>query len=220
MALILLPIIGIGGFAWYQRRAEQVKPAPKPPLGSVESCGMSIKPATKQLQATGVSSEIQVMIKYSGKRPLWWGAWTKVANVDPLLNVSQQKLPSAFKSKENLAYGAVLTTTSKQKGKPIIKTQWRDKGVGLAGVDMVNNQLVLSHEVAMDKIPFSAGEVTFRGLYLVPGGAPIRVNCVVRPAFKIIGVVKRKLTRPSSRKSKRGSKPTSKAPTWPVGQLG
>ena len=182
VAFILLPMLGLGAFAWYQRRVETVESPSPTPSSNIAASGMAIRPASKPSQATGSSHEITVKIGCSGTHPNLWGTWHKVVNIDPLHDVKQQKMPVGFKPQENLAYGAILTTTSVHKGKPTVKTQWRDNSIGLGSINMINNELVVSHEVPLKKIPASAGEVTFQGLYLVPGGKPVRVKCVVRPA--------------------------------------
>ena len=199
-ALILLPVLGIGGFAWFQKRAEKVKTPPPAPSGILVASGMAIRPASKQSQQAGLSHEITVKIRCSGVHPNLWGTWHKVVSIDPLRSVSQQKMPVGFKPQENLAYGAVLTTTSIQKGKPVVKNQWRDSNAGLGGISMINNELVVSHQVPLKKVPASAGEVTFQGLYLVPGGKPVRVKCVVRPAMTYPLPRSTRKPKPSSKK--------------------
>ncbi len=51
---------------------------------------------------------------------------------------------------------------------------------------MRDNQHVFSHEMPLAKIPASAGELTFRGLYLIGAQEPMRVTRVVRKAGETI----------------------------------
>ncbi|RYX85944.1 hypothetical protein EON83_04095 [bacterium] len=173
IAFILLPALGLGAFALYQRRLEQVR-GPRRSDGIYVS-SFEMKRAKGRFQAEGLSHEVTVTIAHSWPRPKWWGAWSTITNLNPLDDVS--KISRTINAPGVVAYGAALTTTSIKNGKPIIKQQWLDNRIGFP---MRDNQIVISHPIALDKIPLSAGEVTFRGMYLIAGREPIRINRVVR----------------------------------------
>lgn len=184
VAFILLPVLGLGTFAWYQQRTEQ---GGKPTREKGRSDGIfvssiEVHPANGRFQAQGLSHELKATIDHSSPRPTWWGSWNIITNVDPLLDVRQQVKKWRGQPQRYLAYGAVLTTTSIKNGKPTLKVQWRDNRIG---APFINSQLIVSHEIALDKIPTSVGEVTFRGLYLIAGREPLRITRVVRKAGQV-----------------------------------
>lgn len=183
VAFVLIPALGLGGFAWYQKRVESVG-------GPRRSDGLFVariemKPAKGRFQAMGLSHEMKVTIAHSWPRPSWWGNWHSQSGINPLQSAPQNQTMRGMTAEQMLSYGAVLTTTSMSNGKPVIKTQWRDKRIG---VPMRDNRLVFSHQMALSQIPSSAGEVTFRGLYLISAQEPLRVTRVVRRAGEVLSL--------------------------------
>lgn len=182
VAFILLPALGLGAFAWFQTRVEGVG-GPRRSDG-MYMASIEMHPAKGRFQAMGQSHEMKVTIGHSWPRPAWWDAPKNQTGVDALASNPRQWASPGLTKEQNLSYGAVLTSTVLQNGRPVLKTLWRDNQVGLPTPQ--NNQYVFPHEMPLDKIPASAGEVTFRGLYLIGAQEPIRVTRVVRKAGQIL----------------------------------
>lgn len=176
VALILLPVLGLGTFACYQQRAEQLGSSHRSDGLFVSS--IEISPAKGRFQAMGLSHEIKVTVGHSWPHLGGWGSWALTTPVDPLVDVRQQAaIFGRFKPQDVVAYGGVLTTTSVQNGKPVVKSWCSDK---IIKTPLHDGNLIFSHQLALDKIPNSVGEVTFRGLYLIKGQEPLRITRVVR----------------------------------------
>lgn len=177
-ALMVLPVLALGAFAWTRMRAEQTGARPD----GLAVAGVNFGSAKGRFQAAGLSHEMKVTIRRSGPRPDWWGNWHLQAGVDPLAP-DEPASTKGFPRNQTILYGAALTTTSLEHGKPVIKTQWRDKQIG---APLINDELVFSHEMALAHIPASAGEVTFRAVYCIGGQAPIRINRIVRKRGEVL----------------------------------
>ncbi len=173
VAFILLPVLGLGAFAWYQKRVEDVNQR-----GMFVS-SIELMPETRgYYQHTGNTHKITVTIDHPWPRPSWWGRDSiNNVSVDALQSDTQLRaLRYGTKPDKSLLAGGALTTSSSKHKDFTVKgaSNWAASG------GFVEGHYVFTHEIPLAKVPAKEGAVTFHALYGIAGQKPIRVTRVLR----------------------------------------
>ncbi len=182
IAFVLLPALGLGGFAWYQWRVEQVS---SPQSNELFVSSVAVTPNSAYSVFEGRSHTLTVSITHPWPRPKWWGRGYESNSVlNPLAPHPQpsQNNPYPLMRRDQFAFlasGGALTYQSNGQRKRIALAQKTHySGYGQWG----NGDCVFTHSLDLEKVPMSYGALTFHGIYFVNGQGPVRITRVVRAA--------------------------------------
>lgn len=180
IALVLVPSLLLGGFAWYQHRIEQIS---GPGAHGIFISNFEVVPETKGLyQSRGITHHIVFTVDHPWPRPRWWGMQDASKGVcrvlrDPL-QPNGDKLtrsrPSslAFDPENTILFGGAVTTAN---GSTLHTWSHPD----FAGT-FENGHYVFDFKTNLTKIPLEAGAVTYHGLCRIAGDKSLRVDRVIR----------------------------------------
>lgn len=179
IALVLVPALALGGFAWFSQRAEK-----NTPRGLyVEKS--ELVPATPLDVSRGTSHYLKVTLNYGGPRPSWWmkkEAYNNYSFTTPSTFTWLNQFGTEFRNrKRTFAVGDELV--GKRGEKPVVL---KETSRYAANIGEGEDRYEVSHPIALSQVPLQAGQVTFRGIYALRELKPLRWEKVIRQAGKLV----------------------------------
>lgn len=184
VAFVLIPALGLGGFAWYQKRVEQVS---GPDSREMFVSSVELLPATSQAVSQGTSHTLSISIDHPWPKPSWWARGQEVNHEVDALSPTARRGPLSFgrRGTQELAFfssGGALTWMHNGKPERIHIPGTSGYGYGR----WKDGRCVFTHSLSLQNVPANLGELTFHGLYLVGAQPPIRITRVIRKAGEVL----------------------------------